>query len=102
MDPDSTWLPELLGRHPVPLIILRVFLVCGLAHPLQAVVTEEPLGGEKREASGDTCCQLSPFPGSRWHHAAPHFRPRPMGPWGDGARALGHFLAVALGGPFFS
>ena len=100
MDPNSTWLPELLGRHPVLLAILRVLLVHGLTHPLQPVVTEDPLGGEKPEASGGAHCQLSPFPGNWWHHAAPHFRSWPMGPWGYGARPLGHFLAVALGGPF--
>lgn len=85
MDPNSTWFPELLGRHPVPLTILQVLLVCRLTHPLQAVVTEEPLGGEKREASGDTRCQLSPFPGTGGIRAAPHFRPQPMGPWGMGS-----------------
>lgn len=100
VDPDSTWLPELLGCHPVSLAILRVLLVRGLAHPLQPVVTEEPLGGEKPEASGGAHCQLSPFPGNWWHSCSPPLQALPMGPWGYRARALGHFLAVALGGPF--
>lgn len=56
-----TWLPELLGLHPVSLIVfrdylfLRVLLVHGLAHPLQAIVTEEPLWAEKRDVVGTTC-----------------------------------------------
>lgn len=91
MDPNSTWLPELLGRHPVPLTILQVLLVCGLTHPLQAVVTKEPLGGEKREVSGDTRYQLSPFPGSRWHSCSPPLQASAdgtVGGWGQGSGPL--------------
>ena len=97
LDPDSTWLPELLGCHPVPLAILQVLLIHGLAHPLQAVVTEEPLWGEKREMLGR--CQLSPFQEKRWQQPSP--QPQASAPSrldrGNGPRGLGHFLAVALG-----
>lgn len=97
VDPDFTWLPELLGCHPVPLAILRVLLMHGLTHPLQAVVTEEPLWGEKREMSGALSAQ--PLPGEKAASAQPPasgLRSQPTG-WGDGPGGLGHFLAVALG-----
>lgn len=91
VDPDSTWLPELLGCHPVSLAILRVLLVRGLTHPLQPVVTEEPLGGEKPEASGGAHCQLSPFPGNWWHSCSPPLQALAdgaVGLWGQGSGPL--------------
>lgn len=64
--PNSTWLPELLGRHPVLLtilgayLVLRVLLVHVLTHPLQAVVTEEALGGEEGAMLGPPSAQPLP------------------------------------------
>lgn len=99
VDPDSTWLPELLGCHPVPLVILRVLLVHGLTHPLQAVVPKEPLRGERREVSRALSAQ--PLPGEK---AAPAQPPAwaPKADWigGMGPRVLNHFLAVTLGSHF--
>lgn len=100
MDPNSTWLPELLGRHPVPLDILRILLVRGLTHPLQAVVTKEPLGGEKPEVSGGARCQLSPFPGNRWRSCSPPLQASADGAVGGWGQGSGPLPAVALGGPF--
>lgn len=84
VDPNSTWLNRTSWPSSVP-----------PRHPPNppGPWARPPTAGrshrgtaERREAGGCQGRSLSaqPFPGNRWHSCSPHFRPRPMGPWGDG------------------